>query len=148
MTARSCSFTVTGFCSAGDHERQRKLVLRDNGLSDGNHTYIVRVTDRAGNYTESDGFVLNVDTSIPTTTAAITAQTTSDTTPIVSGTVSADTVNGEYLVVTVNGKTYTSQTGGAVVVDPDHNTVSADPGRRCAERGELQRDRAGEEQRG
>ncbi|WGG56453.1 Ig-like domain-containing protein [Enterobacter roggenkampii] len=96
--------------------------FKDNGLSDGNHTYIVRVTDRAGNYTESDGFVLNVDTSIPTTTAAITAQTTSDTTPIVSGTVSADLVNGEYLVVTVNGKTYTSQTGGAVVVDPDHNT--------------------------
>ena len=96
--------------------------FQDNGLSDGNHTYIVRVTDRAGNYTESDGFVLNVDTSIPTTTAAITAQTMSDTTPIVSGTVSADLVNGEYLVVTVNGKTYTSQTGGAVVVDPDHNT--------------------------
>ncbi|WP_193132907.1 Ig-like domain-containing protein [Enterobacter kobei] len=96
--------------------------FQDNGLSDGNHTYIVRVTDKAGNYTESDGFVLSVDTSIPTTTAAITAQTTSDTTPIVSGTVSADLVNGEYLVVTVNGKTYTSQTGGAVVVDPDHNT--------------------------
>ncbi|WP_417323564.1 Ig-like domain-containing protein [Enterobacter cloacae] len=96
--------------------------FQDNGLSDGNHTYIVRVTDKAGNYTESDGFVLNVDTSVPTTTAAITAQTTSDTTPIVSGTVSADLVNGEYLVVTVNGKTYTSQTGGAVVVDPDHNT--------------------------
>ncbi|MCK7450079.1 Ig-like domain-containing protein [Enterobacter chengduensis] len=96
--------------------------FQDNGLSDGNHTYIVRVTDRAGNYTESDGFVLNVDTSIPTTRAVITAQTTSDTTPIVSGTVSADLVNGEYLVVTVNGKTYTSQTGGAVVVDPDHNT--------------------------
>ncbi|MEG5920328.1 Ig-like domain-containing protein [Enterobacter hormaechei] len=95
---------------------------QDNGLLDGNHTYILRVTDQAGNYTESDGFVLNVDTSIPTTTAAITAQTTSDTTPIVSGTVSADLVNGEYLVVTVNGKTYTSQTGGAVVVDPDHNT--------------------------
>ena len=96
--------------------------FQDNGLSDVNHTYIVRVTDKAGNYTESDGFVLSVDTSIPTTTAAITAQTTSDTTPIVSGTVSADLVNGEYLVVTVNGKTYTSQTGGAVVVDPDHNT--------------------------
>ncbi|WP_458573684.1 Ig-like domain-containing protein [Enterobacter ludwigii] len=96
--------------------------FQDNGLSDGNHTYILRVTDKAGNYTESDGFVLNVDTSIPTTTAAIIAQTTSDTTPIVSGTVSADLVNGEYLVVNVNGKTYTSQTGGAVVVDPDHNT--------------------------
>ncbi|MHA0878565.1 Ig-like domain-containing protein [Enterobacter cloacae] len=96
--------------------------FQDNGLSDGNHTYILRVTDKAGNYTESDGFVLNVDTRVPTTTAAITAQTTSDTTPIVSGTVSADLVNGEYLVVIVNGKTYTSQTGGAVVVDPGHNT--------------------------
>ncbi|NIF34945.1 Ig-like domain-containing protein [Enterobacter sp. Tr-810] len=95
---------------------------QDNGLLDGNHTYILRVTDKAGNYTESDGFVLNVDTSIPTTTATITAQTTSDTTPIINGTVSADLVNGEYLVVIVNGKTYTSQTGGAVVVDPDHNT--------------------------
>ncbi|MEP8670857.1 Ig-like domain-containing protein [Enterobacter hormaechei] len=95
---------------------------QDNGLLDGNHTYILRVTDKAGNYTESDGFVLNVDTSIPTTTAAITAQTTSDTTPIINGTVSADLLNGEYLVVTVNGKTYTSQTGGAVVIDPDHNT--------------------------
>lgn len=95
---------------------------QDNGLLDGNHTYILRVTDKAGNYTESDGFVLNVDTSIPTTTAAITAQTTSDTTPIINGTVSADLVNGEYLVVMVNGKTYSSQTGGAVVVDPDHNT--------------------------
>ncbi|EPT2628613.1 Ig-like domain-containing protein [Enterobacter hormaechei] len=95
---------------------------QDNGLLDGNHTYILRVTDKAGNYTESDGFVLNVDTSIPTTTAAITAQTTSDTTPIINGTVSADLVNGKYLVVMVNGKTYTSQTGGAVVVDPDHNT--------------------------
>jgi large repetitive protein len=96
--------------------------FQDNGLLDGNHTYILRVTDKAGNYTESDGFVLNVDTSIPTTTAAITAQTTSDTTPIINGTVSADLVNGEYLVVIVNGKTYTSQTGGAVVVDPNHNT--------------------------
>ncbi|AEN64778.1 type 1 secretion target domain-containng protein [Enterobacter soli] len=95
---------------------------QDNGLLDGNHTYILRVTDKAGNYTESDGFVLNVDTSIPTTTATIAAQTTSDTTPIINGTVSADLVNGEYLVVIVNGKTYTSQTGGAVVVDPDHNT--------------------------
>ena len=96
--------------------------FQDNGLNDGKHTYIVRVTDKAGNYTESDGFVLNVDTSIPTTTATITAQTTSDTTPIVSGTVSADLVNGEYLEVMVNGKAYTSQTGGAVVIDPAHNT--------------------------
>ncbi|MDK9606673.1 Ig-like domain-containing protein [Lelliottia sp. V104_15] len=96
--------------------------FQDNGLSDGNHTYVLRITDLAGNYTESAGFVLGVDTSVPTTVATVTAQTTSDTTPIVGGNVSADLENGEYLEVKVNGKTYTSQTGGAVVVDPDHNT--------------------------
>uniref|UniRef100_UPI00372CFDA7 Ig-like domain-containing protein n=1 Tax=Kluyvera intermedia TaxID=61648 RepID=UPI00372CFDA7 len=96
--------------------------FQDNGLSDGNHTYVLRVTDTAGNYTESAGFVLKVDTSVPTTTVSVAAQTTSDTTPIVGGIVSADLENGEYLEVKVNGKTYTSQTGGAVVVDPDHNT--------------------------
>ena len=96
--------------------------FQDSGLIDGNHTYVLRVTDTAGNTTDSDDFVLRVDTSIPTTTAAITGQTTSDTTPILSGTLSADLTNGEYLVVTVNGKTYTSETGGAVVVDPNHNT--------------------------
>ncbi|KNC09351.1 hypothetical protein AC791_11880 [Klebsiella sp. RIT-PI-d] len=95
---------------------------QDSSLTDGNHTYILRITDIAGNYTESDGFVLKVDTRIPTTTATITAQTTPDTTPIVSGKLSADLVNGEYLVVKVNGKTYTSETGGSVVVDPAHNT--------------------------
>ncbi|PKA30673.1 hypothetical protein CWR41_12490 [Cedecea lapagei] len=96
--------------------------FQDSGLIDGNHTYVLRVTDTAGNTTDSDDFVLRVDTSIPTTTAAITGQTTSDTTPILSGTLSAELTNGEYLVVTVNGKTYTSETGGAVVVDPNHNT--------------------------
>ncbi|ANG94153.1 type 1 secretion target domain-containng protein [Lelliottia amnigena] len=96
--------------------------FQDSGLADGHHTYILRVTDLAGNSTDSDDFVLKVDTSEPTTTAIITGQTTADTTPILSGTVSAELTNGEYLVVTLNGKTYTSETGGAVVVDPDHNT--------------------------
>ncbi|MGG5839462.1 Ig-like domain-containing protein, partial [Huaxiibacter chinensis] len=96
--------------------------FQDSGLADGHHTYILRVTDLAGNSTDSDDFVLKVDTSEPTTTAVITGQTTADTTPILSGTVSAELTNGEYLVVTLNGKTYTSETGGAVVVDPDHNT--------------------------
>jgi len=96
--------------------------FQDSGLHDGNHTYVLRITDVAGNYTDSDDFVLKVDTSIPSTTATIAALTTPDTTPILNGTVSAALTNGEYLVVTVNGKTYTSEAGGAVVVDPDHNT--------------------------
>ncbi|MDI3426481.1 Ig-like domain-containing protein [Enterobacter sp. V87_3] len=96
--------------------------FQDSGLRDGNHNYVLRITDVAGNYTDSNDFVLKVDTSIPTTTATIAAQTTPDTTPILNGTVSAALTNGEYLVVTVNGKTYTSEAGGAVVVDPDNST--------------------------
>jgi hypothetical protein len=96
--------------------------FQDSSLNDGNHIYVLRVTDTAGNTTDSSDFVLDVDTTIPTTTATITAQTTADNTPVVSGTVSAGLEHGEYLTVIINGKTYTSQNGGAVVVDPDHNT--------------------------
>ena len=83
---------------------------------------MLRVTDLAGNFTDSDDFVLKVDTSIPTTTVTINPQTTTDSTPILSGLVSAGLTNGEYVVITVNDKTYTSETGGAVVVDPENNT--------------------------
>ncbi|MEG7496523.1 Ig-like domain-containing protein [Enterobacter hormaechei] len=96
--------------------------FQDSGLNDGNHVYMLRVTDLAGNFTDSDDFVLKVDTSIPTTTVTITPQTTTDSTPILSGLVSAGLTNGEYVVITVNDKTYTSETGGAVVVDPENNT--------------------------
>ncbi|WP_457566889.1 Ig-like domain-containing protein [Enterobacter roggenkampii] len=96
--------------------------FQDSGLNDGNHTYTLRVTDLAGNFTDSNDFVLKVDTSIPTTTVSINPQTTTDTTPILSGLVSAGLTNGEYVVITVNNKTYTSESGGAVVVDPDNNT--------------------------
>jgi hypothetical protein len=96
--------------------------FQDSSLSDGSHTYVVRVMDLAGNYTDSAGFVLDVDTSVPTTTASIITQTTADNTPIVSGTISAALEGGEFLSVIVNGKTYTSETGGAVIIDPSHNT--------------------------
>ncbi|ENO2768608.1 Ig-like domain-containing protein [Enterobacter hormaechei] len=96
--------------------------FQDSGLNDGNHVYMLRVTDLAGNFTDSDDFVLKVDTSIPTTAVTINPQTTTDSTPILSGLVSAGLTNGEYVVITVNDKTYTSETGGAVVVDPDNNT--------------------------
>ncbi|SER12738.1 Ig-like domain (group 3) [Rosenbergiella nectarea] len=95
---------------------------QDNGLSDGKHSYFVRVMDLAGNYTDSTSFGLKVDTSVPTTVATINAVTTSDTTPIINGTVSATLEHGEYIQVTVGGKTYTSEEGGAVVVDYAHNT--------------------------
>ena len=94
----------------------------DSGLVSGAYTYSARVVDLAGNITSSSDFVLTVDTSIPTTLAQITNQTTRDTTPIISGVITAALASGQYVEVVVNGKTYTSQPGGAVVVDPAHNT--------------------------
>ncbi len=94
----------------------------DSGLLSGAYTYSARVVDLAGNITASSDFVLTVDTSIPTTLAQVTSQTTRDTTPIVSGVVTAELTSGQYVEVIINGKTYTSQPGGAVVVDPAHNT--------------------------
>ncbi|NIF31610.1 Ig-like domain-containing protein [Enterobacter sp. Cy-643] len=93
----------------------------DSGLLDGNYHYVLRVTDKAGNYTESNDFTLTVDTSVPKTIAHVDAVSTSDTTPILTGDVSAQLVNGEFVVVTVNGKTYSSERGGPVVVDPSSN---------------------------
>ncbi|MBW6098452.1 hypothetical protein HT118_19275 [Escherichia coli] len=52
-----------------------------------------------------------VDTSIPTTLAQITSQTTRDTTPIISGVITAALASGQYVEVVINGKTYTSGTG-------------------------------------
>ncbi|ELE6816189.1 Ig-like domain-containing protein [Escherichia coli] len=94
----------------------------DSGLVSGAYTYSARVVDLAGNITSSSDFVLTVDTSIPTTLAQITNQTTRDTTPIISGVITAALASGQYVEVVINGKTYTSQPGGAVVVDPAHNT--------------------------
>ncbi|HDW3080221.1 TPA: Ig-like domain-containing protein [Escherichia coli] len=94
----------------------------DSGLVSGAYTYSARVVDLAGNITSSSDFVLTVDTSIPTTLAQITSQTTRDTTPIISGVITAALASGQYVEVVINGKTYTSEPGGAVVVEPAHNT--------------------------
>ncbi|HGZ1990957.1 TPA: Ig-like domain-containing protein [Escherichia coli] len=94
----------------------------DSGLVSGAYTYSARVVDLAGNITSSSDFVLTVDTSIPTMLAQITSQTTRDTTPIISGVITAALASGQYVEVVINGKTYTSEPGGAVVVDPAHNT--------------------------
>ncbi|MEJ9675053.1 Ig-like domain-containing protein [Escherichia coli] len=94
----------------------------DSGLVSGAYTYSARVVDLAGNITASSDFVLTVDTSIPTTLAQITSQTTRDTTPIISGVITAALASGQYVEVVINGKTYTSEPGGAVMVDPAHNT--------------------------
>ena len=89
-----------------------------SNLSDGqSYTYYARVVDTAGNLgSQSNNFLINVDLTVN-----INTQNTLDTTPIISGSTGFKILPGEYLEVTVNGKTYSSQTG-AVVIDPLNNT--------------------------
>uniref|UniRef100_UPI0013005ABC Ig-like domain-containing protein n=1 Tax=Rahnella sp. AN3-3W3 TaxID=1610578 RepID=UPI0013005ABC len=94
----------------------------DSALADGTYIYVAKSQDLAGNTTSSTDFTLTVDTSIPTTIATVTPESTQDTTPIISGTLSEALGEGMYVQVVVNGVTYTSETGGAVVVDPLNNT--------------------------
>ncbi|KHN66388.1 type I secretion protein, partial [Acinetobacter oleivorans] len=90
----------------------------NSGLNDGqSYAYFARVIDTAGNLgPQSNNMVINVDLTVN-----INAQNTLDTTPIISGSTGFKIGTGEYLEVTVNGKTYSSQTG-EVVVDPLNNT--------------------------
>ncbi|UHM93326.1 Ig-like domain-containing protein [Rahnella victoriana] len=94
----------------------------DSALADGTYIYVAKSQDLAGNITSSTDFTLTVDTSIPTTIATVTPESTQDTTPVISGTLSEALGEGMYVQVVVNGVTYTSETGGAVVVDPLNNT--------------------------
>ncbi|MBN1086143.1 Ig-like domain repeat protein [Erwinia aphidicola] len=94
----------------------------DSALADGTYIYVATSQDLAGNVTSSSDFTLTVDTSIPTTIATVTGESTQDTTPIISGTLSEALGEGMYVQVVVNGVTYTSESGGAVVVDPINNT--------------------------
>ncbi|AVF34397.1 Ig-like domain-containing protein [Rahnella sikkimica] len=94
----------------------------DSALADGTYVYVARAQDLAGNTTPSGDFTLTVDTSIPTTIATVTAGSTQDTTPIISGTLSEALGEGMYVQVVVKGVTYTSEPGGAVVVDPLNHT--------------------------
>ncbi|KIQ02455.1 MULTISPECIES: Ig-like domain-containing protein [Pseudomonas] len=79
------------------------------------HTYTAVVADQAGNEgQQSAGFTL-------ISVVEINAQTTLDTTPIISGRIPYSLVDGAQLDVTVNGKTYTSS-DGSVVVDSLNST--------------------------
>jgi len=89
-----------------------------NGLSDGmTYTYYASVMDQGGNLgTFSNNFTISIDLTV-----VVNSQDTLDTTPIISGSTGFDILEGEYLEVTVNGKTYSSQTG-TVIIDFDNNT--------------------------
>ena len=90
-----------------------------SGLADdSSHTYNAKVTDAAGNTTNSNNFVINIDLAI-----IVNAQSTLDTTPVVTGQLGFALEAGEYLVVTINGVNYSSATGD-VVLDYRNNTWS------------------------
>ena len=81
------------------------------------YSYSARVSDAAGNAGASSGnFSVNVQLLV-----AVTAQTTFDTTPVITGSTGFTLLAGEYLEVVINGKTYSSQTG-AVAIDQPNNT--------------------------
>ncbi|WP_179038102.1 Ig-like domain-containing protein [Limnobaculum xujianqingii] len=81
------------------------------------YTFRAVVADSAGNEGKvSNNFVISIDLTV-----VINVQDTLDTTPIITGSTGFDILPGEYLEVTVNGKTYSSQDGG-VVIDFRNNT--------------------------
>ena len=81
------------------------------------YTYTAAVVTEAGNQgTASSPFAFSVALNV-----AVTAQTTTDTTPIVTGATGFALETGEHLDVTINNVTYSS-TNGAVIVDPQNNT--------------------------
>lgn len=95
------------------------------GLENANsYDYSAVVTDAAGNTTTSADYTLNVDTSVPSS-VTFESQITSDTTPVLRGTVAADMTADQVLYITINGITYSSSTSygdGRVVVDMANHT--------------------------
>ncbi|WP_233871715.1 Ig-like domain-containing protein [Paraburkholderia adhaesiva] len=89
----------------------------DGLQTDTTHTYTARVADAAGNL----GAVSNSLEFSVALNVTVTSETTLDTTPIITGATSFALMPGEYMQVTVNGVTYSSQ-DGAVVIDPLNNT--------------------------
>ncbi|MDA8478312.1 Ig-like domain-containing protein [Citrobacter sp. Awk 4] len=86
-------------------------------LSDGTYTYSAKVVDVAGNSSASSNFDYVLNTVLPTLTAVMSAFTTTDTTPVLSGTFNGtgDFLSTYILEVTVNGKTYSSADGSVVI---------------------------------
>ncbi|MFH6981797.1 Ig-like domain-containing protein, partial [Marinoscillum luteum] len=84
-----------------------------NALTENTYSVTATVTDAAGNSTsDATSSELVIDTTAPATAPTVTAQTTNDTTPTISGTATVGT--GETLTVTVNGITYTAGDGNLV----------------------------------
>ncbi|WP_426391353.1 Ig-like domain-containing protein [Variovorax sp. R-27] len=92
--------------------------FEDAGLADGKtYSYTARVEDAVSNRGGAWAtFTITVDYAV-----TVNSQVTVDTTPLVTGTMPFKLTNGEFIEVTIDGKTYSSA-NGAVVVDSQHNT--------------------------
>ncbi|MGJ7505097.1 Ig-like domain-containing protein [Variovorax sp. ZT5P49] len=92
--------------------------FEDAGLADGKtYSYTARVENAVSNRGGAwAAFTITVDYAV-----TVNSQVTVDTTPLVTGTMPFKLTNGEFIEVTVDGKTYSSA-NGAVVVDSQHNT--------------------------
>ncbi len=97
----------TAFVSGNDWRFDLPEALLDGTY----HEFSVRVRDAAGNEGTAASLALNVALAI-----GVTEQTTTDTTPIIAGTISAEILPDEHVEVTINGVTYSS-VDGAVAVD-------------------------------
>jgi len=108
------------------------------GLSEGNHTFYVRVIDTAGNLGNTDSQLVTIDLTDPAQTVLITDVqdnvdpqqgsvandgATNDTTPTISGTLSVGLNTGEVLKI-YNGATYL---GNAVVTGTTWSFTPAAP---------------------
>ncbi|RDK83024.1 Ig-like domain-containing protein, partial [Enterobacillus tribolii] len=103
----------TATVSAGNSWSFKLPALND----DTTYSFRAVVADKAGNEgTPSGNFVITIDLNV-----VVNTQDTLDTTPIVSGYTGFEIQEGEYVVVTINGQSYSSQNGD-VVVDPRNNT--------------------------
>ncbi len=81
-----------------------------NTLADGTYDITATATDTAGNVsTDTTSNELTVDTTAPVTTPTVNAQTSNDTTPIITGTTGTGSAltTGETLSVALDGTSYT-----------------------------------------
>jgi large repetitive protein len=79
----------------------------DHALADGNYTAEATITDAAGNTTTVSG-TITINTTVPTVSVDVVVTNTG--TPTISGT--SDAPEGSSVVVTINGKDYTTTVTG------------------------------------
>ena len=124
LTGQESGATVVYERSTNGGSTWTPTTAAQNTLVDGNYQFRAQVTDLAGNTSTSNIVSVTVDTTAPAT-PTVDALSTSDTTPVLSGTATLGA--GEQLTVTVNGATYSNVpvTSGAWSLNTDTATPSS-----------------------